>query len=233
LLFMGSLNLTPVFSTKEDILDMKRTTRKSAFLALLLAFTALLFTAPLAMARPGSFGGGFHGGSFGRSSGSFGGSRSYGGFFGGRSSSFSGTRSYGGSFGRSGSYGGTYGGSRSYSSSTRSYGGSFGRTGAFGRGPSYTHSSSYIYRGHVYPAHYYGGWSDYSFYWGAPHWYYYLPFHPAFYYYPPYVGPGGYYYPGGFNWFHLFISLAVFGLILWFITRLIFRGFGGTRYTSY
>lgn len=215
------------------------------FLAALLALNVDIVAA---QRRGGSFGGG----SFGGRSGSFG--RSSGGSFGG--GSFSRGRSSGSSFGgtrSSGGGGGLFGGGRSSSGSfggTRSSGsGSFGRSGSFGSSgygrstsvaPSYAsrtpvRTGTYTYQGRAVPAHYYGGWSGYSFYWGAPMWYYWTPFHPAFYFSPP-VYYGGTMYPGGFNWLHLFLGVVFFILFLGFLLWL-FGSMGGRRkrirYTTY
>lgn len=197
---------------------------------LLVGFLALLLILPLsgAAARPrGSFGGGGRsfGGSFGGGGGgSFGGGRSSGGSFGGGGGSFGGSSRSGGSFG-----GGS--GSRSFG------GGSFGRSGSFGGGGGIARSSSggytYNYGGRMAPVRGYGGFSSYSFYWGAPSWYYWTPFHPAFYWGPP-VYMNGYYQPGGFSFGHLFISLIFFAFLFWLIIRLLTRGGGGgVRYTTY
>jgi hypothetical protein len=90
-----------------------------------------------------------------------------------------------------------------------------------------------------YPVRGYGGFRSYSFYWGAPAWYYYTPFHPAFYFHPP-VYAGGYYQPGGFNFGNLVLALVIFGVLGMFlffvVARGVFRaisGRGGPRYTSY
>jgi hypothetical protein len=209
--------------------------------------------------RGGSFGGGSRsfGGSFGGGSrsfgGSFGGSRSFGG------SSFGGSRSFGsnrssfgssvprasGSFSRTGT-GGSFGRSSSSATSpgyaTR---GSFSRSGSFGRSgiatstsvrPGYygrtpVTTSRYYYGGRYVPAYGYGGWSHFSFYWGAPAWYYWTPFHPAFYFAPP-VYYNGAMYPGGFSFMRLLIGLLVFAFIIWLISRLFFRR-KGVRYTNY
>jgi hypothetical protein len=115
-------------------------------------------------------------------------------------------------------------------------GGSFGRSGSFGTSGGITRSTSggysYNYGGRSYPARGYGGWGGYSYYWGSPAWYYYTPFHPAFYWSPP-VYMNGYYQPGGFSFGHLLISLIFFAFVFWLIIRLISRGGGGVRYTSY
>ena len=175
--------------------------------------------------RRGSFGGG---GSFGRSSGGFGGGSfgSGGGGSFGRSSGGFGSGSGGGSFGRSGS---GFGSSSSGSFGRSSGGGSFGRSGGFG-GSSYTRS----YGG---GSGYYGGRTAYgygspSYYWGSPRWYYYTPFFPAFYYNAPYQGADGMYYPGGFNFLHFLISLALFIGVIMLIGKLFF-GRKNVRYTTY
>lgn len=119
--------------------------------------------------------------------------------------------------------------------------GSFNRTGGFSssnRGISRGYvSSTNMYTspgGIVAPVRGYGGFRSYSFYWGAPVWYYHTPFHPAFYFHPPvYVaGPGGgYYQPGGFNFMNLILGIVLIGIlgILFFVVILrgIFRLFGG------
>ena len=92
--------------------------------------------------------------------------------------------------------------------------------------------STYSYRGGSYPTRYGGGWSGYSYYWGAPMWYYYTPFHPAFYYNAPYYD-NGYMVPGGFSFFHLFLSLFIFIALFWVIVRLFSGGRRKVRYTTY
>lgn len=217
----------------------------------LVCLLTLLLTFPLgvvnAQRRGGSFGGGSFGGSRSFGGGSFGGSRSSGGSFGG--GSFGGSRSSGGgsfggssrsfgggSFGTSGTRSSGSFGSGSTSRSTGS-GGSFGQSGSFGT-QSYTHSSSgygvgstYGYRGSYYPTRSYGGWSDYSFYWGHPSWYYYTPFAPAFYYNPP-VYVNGYMEPGGFNFLHFLLSMVFFVFLLWLVGKILF-GRKSVRYTTY
>lgn len=71
-----------------------------------------------------------------------------------------------------------------------------------------------------------------SYYWGAPHWYYWTPFHPAWYYSPP-VYVNGYYQPGGFSVFRLLLSVALFALFIGLAVRLFGGGRGGSRYTTY
>ncbi len=67
----------------------------------------------------------------------------------------------------------------------------------------------------------------------SPPWYYYTPFHPAFYFHPPVYYDGGLY-PGGFNWLNFFISLVVFGFVIWLIGRIFIGGRRkGVRYTNY
>src|SRR5579862_9905590 len=151
--------------------------------------SAFALTASLSTAQRGrgSFGGGGH--SFG-GGGGFGGGHS----FGGGGGSFGGSRpSGGGSFGSHSSFGGG-GGSfgRSSSGSSFSRSGGFGRSGSVSSSSMYRPSYSYSrplftrpYYGSRYNAYYYGGWSDYSFYWGRPSWWYYTPFHPAFYWGAP------------------------------------------------
>ncbi len=224
---------------------------KLSAVALLTLLLALDFSPTQAQRRGGgggSFGGGrSSGGGFGRSGG-FGG-----GFGSGRSSG----RTSGGSFGggssgysNSGrSSGGSFGGGSGYSSGGRapSPGASFGRKGSFGSSgivsstttrPSYYNQTplvtrNYFYNGMEYPAYYYGGWgSRYSYAWGSPAWYYYTPFHPAFYYSPPMLY-GGVMYPGSFSFTHLIFSLVFFVVVLWIVSRLLFRRGGGVRYTTY
>lgn len=193
-------------------------------LTVLTLATVLLSGAVGAFAQRGggrSFGGGGGGRSFGGGGGSFGGSRS----FGGGSGSAGGTRSFGGSngsstrgglgsggssFGRSGSFNNSGGISRGYSRSTNTYSSPGGISG---------------------PVRGYGGFRSYSFYWGAPAWYYYTPFHPAFYFHPP-IYSGGYYESGGFNFMNLILSVLVFVFLIWLIARL-FRGGRGVRYVTY
>lgn len=74
----------------------------------------------------------------------------------------------------------------------------------------------------------YGGWSDYSYSWVHPAWYFYTPFHPAFYYNPP-VYVNGYYEPGGFSFFKFLLSIAVIGGIVWVIVKIATIG-RGNRY---
>ena len=62
-------------------------------------------------------------------------------------------------------------------------------------------------------------------------WYYYTPFHPAFYYNAPYYD-NGYMVPGGFSFFHAFLSLLFFAFVLWVVVK-IFSGRRGVRYTTY
>ncbi len=135
---------------------------------------------------------------------------------------------------RSGS--GSFGGTRSTFGGTSS--GSFSRSGSFnssrgGISPGYTRSSNiYSYGGVSAPIRGYSGFHS-SYYWGAPRWYYWTPFHPAWYYYPP-VYSGGYYEPGGFHLFHFLLSIFLFFVFMAIIIRL-FRGGGGggVRYTTY
>lgn len=170
-----------------------------------------------------------------RRGGSFGGRSSFGG---GGGSSFGGGGGFrtggGGSF-RSSNRGSSFGGGSSFNSGSARSSSSFGRTGGFGS-QSYTRSSStpsytYSYGGRSYPAYSYGGYGDY---WYRPHWYYWLPFHPAFYYGAPYLGSDGYYYPGGFSFSRLLLSLVFFVFLFWLIGKIFFGG-GGRRvkYTSY
>ncbi len=217
--------------------ELKRNVRILLVGLITLVFAISSFAA-LAQRRGGGFGGGrgFSGGS--RSSfggGSFGGGRSSvgGGSFGSGRSSF-------------GSGSSTNSGRSSFGSSSSSAGrSSFGRSGSFGSssfsrsssipsaysGSRPYRTSSMYYGGRYVPAYHYGYWSSYSFYWGAPSWYYWMPFHPAFYWGAP-VYADGVLYPGGFSWVRLFIGLFAFAFVFWLIGRLVFRG-RGTRYTSY
>ena len=173
-------------------------------------------------------GGGFGGGSFGRSSGGFGGG---GGGFGGGGGSFGrGSSSYsGGSFGRSGGFEAAVpAAARREVSDVPAAGAVSGAAAVSAR--KVTPARRGASRRHVSGTPLYGG--GYSYYWGSPAWYYYTPFHPAFYYYPPYVGPDGAYYGGGFNFMHFLFSLLIFGGIIWLISKLFF-GRKGVRYTSY
>jgi hypothetical protein len=86
------------------------------------------------------------------------------------------------------------------------------------------------------PVRGYSGFRSYSFYWGAPAWYYHTPFHPAFYFHPPvYVGTpglgGGYYEPGGFNFMNLLLGIVIIGILgmvfFFFVLRGIFRAIRG------
>ena len=132
---------------------------------------------------------------------------------------------------------------------TQSAGG-FGRTGSFGasnginRGYSRSTNMYVASNGISAPVRGYGGFRSYSFYWGAPAWYYHTPFHPAFYYHPPvYVGTpglgGGYYEPGGFNFMNLILGIVIIGilgLVFFFVVlRGIFRAIRGNspRYQNY
>ena len=79
-------------------------------------------------------------------------------------------------------------------------------------------------------AHYYGGFSDYSYGWARPHWYYYTPFHPAFYYSRPVYVDGGLY-PGSFSLGRLIFG----GIVLFFIAAVVIgmlKG-RGPKYTTY
>ena len=195
---------------------MKNNNILKRFTALALAgFLALALTldiSPSFAQRGGRSGGG-----------SFGGGRSFGGggSFGGGRSSTGGSSSFGS--GRSSTGGSSFGGG----------GSSFGRSGSFNRGVSrsttgYNFTSS---RGVTAPVRGYGGFRSYSFYWGAPMWYYYTPFHPAFYFHAP-MYSNGYYEPGGFNFLNSFISLLVFIFLIWLVIRLFSRS-RGPRYVTY
>jgi len=51
-----------------------------------------------------------------------------------------------------------------------------------------------------------------------------MPFHPAFFYGGPvYNSAGGYYEPGGFSFFRLFLAICIFMVIFWIIVRLFSR----------
>ena len=169
-----------------------------------------LLLAVAGLARGGGGGGGHGGGSFGGGHSSFGGGSFGGGSFGGGSRS-------------SGSFGG----------GARSTGGSFGRSGAFGgsRGSGLgNHVSSYAtrtpvssrpmsYGGQMGSAHYYGGFSDYSYGWAHPMWYMYTPFYPSFYYGRP-VYYGGSYYPGQFDFLRLLITIVLVLIAAWLVVSI-------------
>ena len=157
------------------------------------------------------------------------------------SRSFSSGRSYSGGFSssrsrssapRSNSYQSGFSTNRSYSANRPSVFGGF-RSG--GR-PSVSYSqrqatyytnraprtvvANYRYGGYGYGrAHYYGGWSNYSY---SPWYFHYVPFHPASFYHGP-VYYGGTYYPGGFNWLGAFFNLIALILVICFIVWLIRR----------
>lgn len=79
-------------------------------------------------------------------------------------------------------------------------------------------------------AHRYGGWSDYSYGWARPRWYYYTPFSPAFYYGRP-VYVDGALYPGSFS----FGRLIVGGIMLFILAAVVIgvlKG-RGPKYTTY
>jgi len=191
---------------------MRRKPFSVRLLAIILMIAILLVPIESFAQRRGSFGGGSrsYGGSFGgnrrSSSGSFGGMRS------GASSS---TRSSTGSFGRSGPSSSSFGHSRTFTS-TQSRGGSpfQPRASYYGSG-FHSYGGAYYYNG--YGVHYYG--SGYGSYWFHPAWYYWMPFHPAFFYGSP-VLVNGYYEPGGFSIFRLFLAICIFMLIFWIIARL-------------
>jgi len=90
-------------------------------------------------------------------------------------------------------------------------------------------ASTNLYNGR--PVHGYNGFHA-SYYWGAPRWYYWTPFHPAFYYSPP-IYVNGYYEPGGFSLFRLLLSVALCLLCIGLMLRLFRGGRGGSRYTTY
>ncbi len=95
-------------------------------------------------------------------------------------------------------------------------GGSFGPSSYQGRP-----TAPYVYRGRPSVAAYRGGWSDYSYGWGAPRWYYYTPFSPFFYFHPP-LYTNGVYVSGGFHWLRLFLTLG--GLVgIAFLIRAMLR----------
>lgn len=196
------------------------------FRAILLATVLLVTTlivpeASFAQRGRGSFGGG------GRSFGG-GGGRSFGG---GSPRTFSGGGASaprtGGSFNRSGNFGGPTSNTRS-----QSVGGSPFRSSAppvQRSNPTYIQHNTYInYGGYGGPVRMYGGWSDYSYSWVHPAWYFWTPFHPAFYYSPP-VYVNGYYEPGGFSFFRLLFGLILIGGVFWVIVKIV-RLFTAPRY---
>ena len=191
--------------------------RSRTFLLTVILALVTLVIPDIAMAQRGGFGrsGGFGGGrSFGGGGGfsrPSGGSRSFGG-----STS---TRSSGGSFNRSGSFGGqrtnTFSQSRNGSPFSQPKAPPVVRTN-----PSYIQHNTYINDGgYGGPVRMYGGWSDYSYRWVHPAWYFWTPFHPAFYYSPPYYS-NGYYEPGGFSFFRLILGFMVFAFIIWLLVRI-------------
>jgi len=193
-------------------------------LAAILMIAVLLVPLESFAQRRGSFGGGrsFGGGSLGggRSSsggGSFGrGSSNFGGI---RSGSSGAPRTSTGSFGRSSSSSRSFGGPRT-STFTQSRGGSpFAPRASYLGSGFHTYGGGYYYSG--YPVHYYGG--GYGSYWFHPAWYYWMPFHPAFFYGGPVYNQAGYYEPGGFSFFRLFLAICIFMLIFWIIARLFSR----------
>ena len=155
-----------------------------------------LLLAVAGLARGGGGGGGGHGGgSFGGGHSSFGG-----GSFGG------GARSTGGSFGRSGAFGGSRGsglGNHVSSYATRTP----------------VSSRPMSYGGQMGSAHYYGGFSDYSYGWAHPMWYMYTPFYPSFYYGRP-VYYGGSYYPGQFDFLRLLITIVLVLIAAWLVVSI-------------
>ncbi len=81
-------------------------------------------------------------------------------------------------------------------------------------GTTFNSYNSYSYGSYGYGRPMYsGGFSDYSFYWSRPSWYYYTPFHPAFYYSPP-IYTGGAYYGGGFSFFRFLMGLVLIGVVI-------------------
>ncbi|MCX6381190.1 MAG: hypothetical protein NT023_17245 [Armatimonadetes bacterium] len=100
--------------------------------------------------------------------------------------------------------------------------------------PGYTRSSNtFSYNGISAPIRGYGGFHA-SYYWGAPHWYYWTPFHPAWYYSPP-IYSNGYYQPGGFSIFRSLLSVILFLLFIGLIVRHFTGGrrSGGSQYVTY
>jgi len=103
-----------------------------------------------------------------------------------------------------------------------------------GMSPGYTRSSNtFSYNGISAPIRGYGGFHS-SYYWGAPRWYYWTPFHPAWYYSPP-IYSNGYYQPGGFSIFRSLLSVILFLLLIGLIVRLFTGGRrnGGSQYVTY
>ncbi|MDR3706998.1 MAG: hypothetical protein P4L33_01760 [Capsulimonadaceae bacterium] len=153
------------------------------------------------------------------------------------------------SFGGGG--GGSFGSRASTASPSQSFGGGF-RPGATtssnragintgARGTS-TFTSNRLppppvqtYNGYSASYHYYGGravpvyythpWSGYSFYWLAPHpWYYaWNPFMPAFYFTPPYMYGGYGYVPGGLSWGHVLLTFILIGVVWWGVSSMFRR----------
>ena len=197
---------------------------RALFVATIFALMALVVPeSSFAQRRGGSFGGG--GRSFGGGTRSFGGgsSRPSGSFSAPRSSSSSGSSS----FGRSGAFGGP----KSMTSSQSRGGSPFSsKAPPVVSNPTNIQHNTYInYGGYGGPVHMYGGWSNYSYGWVHPAWYFYTPFHPAFYYSPPYYS-NGYYEPGGFSFFKFILGLAVIGFIVWVVVKLFTLG-RGNRYS--
>jgi hypothetical protein len=120
-----------------------------------------------------------------------------------------------GSFGRSGTSTRSFGGPRTFTS-TQSRGGSpFKPRASYGGVGFHSYGGGYYYNN--YPVRYYGG--GYGSYWFHPAWYYYMPFHPAFFYGAP-VMVNGYYEPGGFSIFRLFLAICIFLVFFWIIARI-------------
>lgn len=237
---------------KSEVSDMKLISRVVAAIVISLAFVAMPAHAKFG-GGGGGFGGGgrsFGGGGFG--GGGFGGGRSFGGGgFGG--GSFGSRPSYSPpvSAPAPGGFGGSFGSRASAPRSSQSFGGGFrsGATTTSNRGgistgatgystyssnrmppvqsyPTYNgyRASYHSYGGYAYPVYYTHPWSGYSFFWLAPHpWYYaWNPFMPAYYFNPPYMYGGGYV-SGGFNWLH-FLFLVIIIAIVWRMIAIAIRG---------
>lgn len=76
------------------------------------------------------------------------------------------------------------------------------------------------YGGQYGSAHYYGGFSDYSYGWAHPMWYMYTPFYPGFYYSPP-IYSGGSYYPGSFSFLRFLIGLVLILIVIYLIVAIV------------
>ena len=76
------------------------------------------------------------------------------------------------------------------------------------------------YGGQYGSAHYYGGFSDYSYGWVHPAWYMYTPFYPGFYYSPPIYQNGGYY-PGGFSFLKFLLGLVLILIIVYLVVAIV------------